>query len=267
LHSYFAMIKPSAAVRLVARAQAAHVAERLAGGPYAHLPILSAAAPFHAGGRGGPDNFVDIPAGPLTLRHVYDLYPHPNTVAALRVTGAQLRLWLERSFSQFRQIAPRAQDAPLLDPDFPSFTFDTMDGVTWAVDLAAPPWVDAKGAASTPPRRIVDLSYQGKPLVPDQPFVLATNSYRASGSGGFVTPQTKALPLGPALGSRDALAAYIARTAPLTAEAPPHWHFVPMPDTTVVFDTSPRAQVQLAPSRICPLSMTPQGFRRFRLHL
>ncbi len=267
LHSYFAMIEPSAALRLVACAQAAHVAQALAGGPYAHLPILSAAAPFHAGGRGGPDNFVDIPAGPLTLRHVYDLYPHPNAVAALLVTGAELRLWLERSFSQFRQIAPRAQDAPLLDPDFPSFTFDTIDGVTWAVDLAAPPWVDAKGAATNPPRRIVNLCFEGKPLAPDQPFVLATNSYRASGSGGFVAPQTKALPIGPPLSSRDALAAYIARTAPLTAKAPPHWHFVPMPNTTVVFDTSPRAEVHLAPSSICPLCTTPQGFRRFRLHL
>ena len=267
LHSYFAMIEPSAALRLVACAQAAHVAQALAGGPYAHLPILSAAAPFHAGGRGGPDNFVDIPAGPLTLRHVYDLYPHPNAVAALLVTGGELRLWLERSFSQFRQIAPRAQDAPLLDPDFPSFTFDTIDGLTWAVDLAAPPWVDAKGAVTNPPHRIVNLCFEGKPLAPDQPFVLATNSYRASGSGGFVAPQTKVLPLGPPLSSRDALAAYIARAAPLTAKSPPHWRFVPMPDTTVVFDTSPRAEVHLAPSSICPLCMTPQGFRRFRLHL
>jgi 2',3'-cyclic-nucleotide 2'-phosphodiesterase/3'-nucleotidase len=114
-------------LRLVARAQAAHVVERLQSGPHGHLPVLSAAAPFRAGGRGGPDNFVDIPPGPLTLRHVYDLYPHPNAVAALLVTGAEVRLWLERSCSQFRQINLQAQDAPLLDPDFPSFNFDTID--------------------------------------------------------------------------------------------------------------------------------------------
>lgn len=270
LHSYFAMIGPSPALGLVARAQAAHVAQSLVDGPYAHLPILSAAAPFHAGGRGGPDNFVDIPPGPLTLRHVYDLYPHPNTVAALLVTGAQVRLWLERSFSQFPQIAPHAQDTPLLDPDFPSFNFDTIEGLTWVVDLSAPPWVDAKGAVSRPPCRILKLSYQGKPLAADQPFVLATNSYRASGSGGFVAANTKALSLGPALSSRDALVAYIAQNGPVAADAPPHWHFVPMAGTTVLFDSSARADSHLpglAPHRACALSLTPQGFRRFRLHL
>ena len=272
LHSYFAMIAPSSALRLVARAQAAHVTEKLQGGPYSHLPVLSAAAPFHAGGRGGPDNFVDIPPGPLTLRHVYDLYPHPNAVAALLVTGAELRLWLERSCSQFRQIDLQAQDEPLLDSDFPSFNFDTIEGLTWTIDLSAPPWVDSRGVASLlqPPCRILNLSYQGKPLSPDQLFVLATNSYRTSGSGGFVGPDAKVLSLGPPHGSRDALAAYIARQSPLCADAPPHWHFAPMPGTMGVFDTAPRAVghlVGLAPVRACPLSTTAQGFHRFRLHL
>ena len=270
LHSYFAMIAPSSTLRLIARAQAAHVAQALSGGPYDHLPVLSAAAPFHAGGRGGPDNFVDIPAGPLTLRHVFDLYPHPNAVAALLVRGADLRLWLERSFSQFPQIAPQAQDTPLLDPDFPSFNFDTIEGLTWAVDLSAPPWINAKVAIPHPPRRILNLCYQGQPLAPDQPFVLATNSYRASGSGGFVGPETTGLSLGPPRGSREVLATYIDQTAPVAAEAPPHWHFMPMPNTTVVFDTAPRAEshvTSLTPLRATPLSITPHGFRRFRLHL
>ena len=272
LHSCFAMIAPCCALRLVARAQAAHVIERLQSGPHGHLPVLSAAAPFHAGGRGGPDNFVDIPPGPLTLRHVYDLYPHPNAVAALLVTGAEVRLWLERSCSQFRQIDLHAQDAPLLDPDFPSFNFDTIEGLTWSVDLSAPPWVDSRGGGLPlrRPRRILNLCYQGKPLSPDQPFVLATNSYRASGSGGFVGPDAKVLPLGAPLSSRESLAAYIARHSPLSADAPPHWHFAPMPGATVVFDTTPRAQghlAGLAAVKACPLSVTPQGFHRFRLHL
>ena len=270
LHSYFAMVAPSPALRLVAQAQAAHVARALAEGPYAHLPLLSAAAPFHAGGRGGAENYVDIPLGPLTQRHVFDLYPHPNTVAAVLATGADLRLWLERSFSQFRQITRQAQDAALLDPDFPSFNFDTIEGLTWAVDLSAPPWLDATGAITHPPCRILNLSFRGRPLAQDQPFVLATNSYRASGSGGFVGSHVTQLPLGAPVSNRAALAAYIARPAPLTAKAPPQWHFVPMPNTTVVFDTCPRAQSHassLSPLHATPLCLTPQGFQRFRLHL
>ena len=81
---------------------------------------------------------------------------------------------------------------------------------------------------------------------------------------------TKALPLGPALTSRDALVAYIAQNGHVAADAPPHWHFVPMAGTTVLFDSSARADSHLpglATHRACALSLTPQGFRRFRLHL
>ncbi len=52
------------------------------------MPILSAAAPFKAGGRGGPDYYTDVPVGPVAIKNVADLYLYPNTVRAVEVTGA-----------------------------------------------------------------------------------------------------------------------------------------------------------------------------------
>jgi 2',3'-cyclic-nucleotide 2'-phosphodiesterase/3'-nucleotidase len=49
------------------------------------LPILSAAAPFKAGGRGGPEYFTDVPAGDVAIKNVSDLYIYPNTARAVRV--------------------------------------------------------------------------------------------------------------------------------------------------------------------------------------
>ena len=271
LHSYFALIRPCPAVRLIARAQAEHVAAKLAGGPYAELPLVSTTAPFHAGGRAGPENYTAIPAGTLLMRNAYDLYPHPNTVAALLLTGAELADWLERSFSQYHQIIPGGQDAALIDPRFPSYNFCQMEGLTWQVDLSAPARFDDMGQVRDQiARRIRDLACSGKPVDPAQHYVLATNSYRASGSGGFPGARPDRLILSGHDSSRNVLLQHIARIGTLPPADPPNWSFLPLPGTTVLFDSAPAASQHLAdlsPLMAEPLAMTQAGFRRFRLHL
>lgn len=271
LHSYFAMVMASPTVRLIARAQAAYVRRALRGGPLGDLPVLSAAAPFHAGGRGGPENYTRIAKGRLTLRNVFDLYPYPNTIAALLTTGATLQDWLERAFSQYNQIRPGAQDAELLDPDFPSFNFDTIEGLTWAVDLSSPARFDTKGEVINPGAcRIRNLMFAGLPLDPEHRFLLATNSYRSNGSGGFPGTGGPHLLLNDPKPSRDVLREHIAEMRDIDPVSPANWHFCRMPGTSVLFDSAPVAVghlSDLAPLAAEPLGMTPQGFRRFRLHL
>ena len=271
LHSYFSLVAPCPPVRLIAAAQTAHVAAKLAGGPYADLPILSAAAPFHAGGRAGPENYAAIPPGKLVMRHAFDLYPHPNTIAALLVTGAELALWLERSFSLFHQIVPGAQDAELIDPHFPSYNFDLIEGLTWAVNLAAPPRFDDLGRTrNAQARRIFDLRHNDAPLDLQAQFVLATNSYRAVGSGGFPGTGPDRIILSGHDSSRNVLLAHIARLGTIAAADPPNWRFGPLPGTTALFDSAPAASQHLsdlAPLHADALDLTPTGFRRFRLHL
>ncbi len=270
LHSYFSLVQPCPAVRLIALAQADHVARRLRGGPYADLPILSAAAPFHAGGRGGPDNYTAIPAGDLVMRNTADLYPHPNTIAALRVTGADLAQWLERSFSIHNQITPTAGDAELINPLFPSFNFDLIEGLSWSVDLSVPAQFDTHGIRiNSTTRRIRDLRFQDSPLDPNGVFVLATNSYRAAGSGGFPGASLDNNLLTENVSSRDILLRYIIRLGTLPPSPPPNWRFAPL-GASVVFDSAPGATEftsDLAAMDGTPLQLTQDGFRRFRLHL
>ena len=92
--------------------------------------ILSAAAPFKAGGRGGPEYYTDVPVGDVAIKNVADLYLYPNTVRAVKVTGAEVKDWLERSAGMFNQVEPGKADQVLLNPDFPSYNFDVIDGVT-----------------------------------------------------------------------------------------------------------------------------------------
>ena len=50
-----------------------------------------------AGGRGGADHYTDVPVGDAAIKNVADLYLYPNIVRAVRVDGATVREWLERS--------------------------------------------------------------------------------------------------------------------------------------------------------------------------
>lgn len=75
----------------------------LKGSEYDGMPILSAGAPFKAGGRGGPEYFTDIPEGKIALKNVADLYIYPNTLRAVLLDGAQVREWLKcRPYSSIR---------------------------------------------------------------------------------------------------------------------------------------------------------------------
>ena len=271
LHSYFALIRACPSVRAVARAQIAHVTRALAQTPFAGLPILSAAAPFRAGGRGGPESYSHVAAGDLAMRHISDLYMHPNTLTAVQISGAELACWLEHSASIYLQIRPGLPDQTLIDPDFPSFNFDCIDGVTYRIDLSQPPRHDPQGALINPDaRRIADLCHNGRPVAPDAQFVLATNSYRTGGSGNFPGARPDRVIYAPGRLSADVLLDHILEQGGIPAPGPANWGFAPLPGTSVLFDSAPEAVRfidDMPPGRIEPLDLQPDGFRRYRLHL
>ena len=89
LQSYFALVADDPSVQIVSQAQTWYLADLLKGTEHEGLPILSAAAPFKSGGRGGPDYYTDVPAGPIAIKNVADVYLYPNTLQAVAVTGAE----------------------------------------------------------------------------------------------------------------------------------------------------------------------------------
>ena len=269
LHSYYALIGWAPVQDLLAEAQAANMRRLLTGTPEADWPLLVAAAPFKAGGRAGPSNYIDIPPGPLTARHIADLYMHPNSPVALRMTGADLARWLERSVSLFHAITPGSLDATLIDPGFPSHNFDMIHGLSYTIDLSQPARHDAFGHITAPKaQRIHDLRHQGQPVQPTDRFVLVTNSYRAGGGAGFAGTHPPDIVAEDARPMRDVLHAHIRSAPPLRPTTQPHWRFAPMPGTSVIFDTGPGALTHadsIAPLE--PLGLQPTGFLRFRLRL
>lgn len=137
--SYFALVKDDPSVQIVNNAQIWYAKKELAGTPEANLPILSAAAPFKAGTRGDATAYTDIPAGPIAIKNVADLYLYDNVTAILKVTGAQLKEWLEMSAGQFNTIDPTSKEPQqLVNPSYRTYNFDVIDGVTYEFDVTQP---------------------------------------------------------------------------------------------------------------------------------
>lgn len=237
IQSYFALVADDPSVQLVSQAQLAYARRALAGTPYEKLPLLSAAAPFKTGGRMGPGYYTDIPAGPLAVRNVADLYIYPNTVKAVAISGAAVREWLEMAALVFRRIdpaGPREQD--LVDTSVPGYNFDTIDGVTYRIDVTQPARYDRGGKLVAPhAHRIVDLRFEGRPVRDDDRFVVVTNNYRAAGGGSFPGLDGTTIVLDAADENREALVQYLSREKRVNPSADGNWSIVAVPGVKLRF--------------------------------
>lgn len=114
-----------------------------------------------------------IPEGPVTVADVAGLYVYDNTLKAVRISGAQLRAYLEKS-AEYYLPCPASACETLTNPSVAGYNYDVVSGVDYTLDLTRP-----VGS------RVVRLERNGRAVADADSFTLALNNYRASGSGGF----------------------------------------------------------------------------------
>ena len=253
MYSYLALVQDDPTIQIVNQAQKAYVEKVAPSVPaMAGVPILSAGAPFKAGGRkNDPTGYTEVNKGELTFRNAADLYLYPNTLVVVKVSGEQLKEWLECSAGMFKQIDPTS-DKPqsLLDWEgFRTYNFDVIDGVNYEYDLTQPPRYDGECKLINPnAHRVVNLTYQGKPVDPKGEFLIATNNYRAYGNK-FPGTGDKHIVYASPDENRQVLADYIKATSEkdgaVNPRADKNWRFVPIKGNDkldVRFETSPSEQ-------------------------
>jgi len=254
LHSFFSVVSPAPTQQLTAQTHFQLVSKALAGTSDASLPVLAASAAHGAGGRDGVENYIYVPKGDVLERHLAGLNPFANQVVGIHITGAQLRRWLEHSAALFNTLAPNQPEQMLVNADIPTFQFDTIFGLNYAIDPGAPPHA-----------RITDLRYAGLPVAKDQDFILATNQFRVAGGGGYAPTPAERVAVRVTTSIAAGMIEALASCTTLPWQNDPPWHFAPARETRAIILTHPDAMdciSEIAHLRPALKGTTPDGFIR-----
>ena len=250
INSYLALVEDTSALQIISDAQIAYVKQFIQGDPdLDNLPVLSAIAPFKAGGRkNDPTAFVDVKKGDLTFRNAADIYLYPNLLSAVKITGQEVKEWLECSAGVYNQIDTESTKPQyLINWDhFRTYNFDTIDGVSYEIDITKPARYDGNcQLINADSERIKNLTYKQKPIDPKQAFLIATNNYRAY-TGAFPGTGGKNVKFNSPDDLRVILSAYISNTTKkdgvVNVTVDNNWRISPIKSKTkldIRFESSP----------------------------
>ena len=242
LNSFFTLVADDPSVQIVSDAQKAYVENLIKNNDaslakYKDLPLLSVAAPFKAGTSA--DNYVDIKAGGLAIRDLSNLYKYDNTVSVVKLTGSDVKEWVEFCTNMFNTIDPNStEEQDLINRDFPTFLFDVIDGIEYEIDVTKAPKYDRNGnVINADSSRISKITYNGQPLDLEQEFLLATNNYRAGGNS-FPWQGRQEIVYNSTDESRDVLKKYIEDAGKLDPKVDNNWSFKTIDSDVNVYFTS-----------------------------
>ena len=269
IHSYFALVQDDPSIQIVTNAQKWYVEKQVKGTPDENLPILSAGAPFKAGGRNGASYYTYVPEGTIAIKNVADLYLYPNTVSTIKIKGADVKEWLEMSAGQFNQIDESVSgEQNIVNNDFPTYNYDVIDGVTYKIDVTEPAKYDKDGnIINADANRIKNLEYNGEAINLDQEFLVVTNNYRASGNFPGVRNKS-AVEMYPDE-NRQAIIDYIREVGTIDPSADNNWSFAGVNKAlNVTFNSTPDAQYALPENGLIDyVGEADNGFAKYQLHL
>ncbi len=145
----------------------------------------------------------DLPQGDLNYGNIFDIYKYDNTLYRVKVTGAQLKEYMEWSAGHYNTWVPGDINISF-DPAVPGYRYDMFAGVDYEIDLSKPAG-----------ERIVNVMYQGAPLADDQELTLAVNNYRFSSAVKAMVGGDEAKEWESSQSIRDMLVAYLAEHDPI----------------------------------------------------
>ena len=116
---------------------------------------------------------AQLDSGVITVAQIARLYPFENSLRAVRITGDQLRAYLEHS-ARYWKTWVAGDSGSLVNASVPGFNFDLVVGAQYAMDLSQP-----VGS------RITGLSVSGRPVTARDTFTIALSNYRQTGGGGY----------------------------------------------------------------------------------
>lgn len=242
LNTFFGRVMDNKVTKLVNDAQLWFANNFFKGTEHETTPLISATAPFKMG-RQGPAYFTNVEAGGIAIKDVADIYIYDNTLHVVKVKGEELLKWLERSADNFNQIDPsKTEDQILLDYSFAGYNFDVFTGIEYQIDVTKP-----SGS------RIVNATFEGKPISKEMEFLVVTNNYRATGGGGHLSDANIVLSSNDE--NRNVIIDYIREKGTIDPQEENNWSILPVEAAgRVVFRSSPAGKDYIANNNLTSVS-------------
>lgn len=178
-----------------------------------------------------------IPEGKISVSDMFNLYKYENMLYTMRLTGSEIKNYLEMSYDMWTRQMTSADDhlLNLRDTDaadmshtgfrHPSYNFDSAAGIIYTVDVTKP-----KGEKIT----IISMA-DGTPFAPENEYTVAINSYRGNGGGNLLTEGAgiakedlkKRIVKSTDKDLRYYMMKYIEQHKTLTPAVLNHWKFIP----------------------------------------
>ncbi len=160
---------------------------------------------------------VAVPKGAVTVRQIAALYIYENELYAIEGDGRMVKDALENAARYFLSCAGAAcSKRPLINPRVIGFNYDMALGVKYEIDLTQP-----EG------KRIRNLTWQGKPLAPDQKLRIAINNYRYGGAAGYSMFKGAKILWRSSDDIRQLIIDYFSERGELASEVDNHWRIAP----------------------------------------
>lgn len=111
----------------------------------------------------------DLKKGDLNYGNIFDIYKYPNVLYTVKVTGAEMKAYMEWAAECYNQWVPG--DVTIsFNPGKAGYLHDHFIGLNYEINLS-------KSAGE----RIENVTFKGAPLTDDMELTLCVNDYRFSG--------------------------------------------------------------------------------------
>ena len=152
----------------------------------------------------------DLKKGDLNYGNMFDIYKYPNVLYTVKVTGAEMKAYMEWAAECWNQWKPGDINISF-NPDKAGYLHDHFIGLNYEVNLSTPAG-----------QRIENVTFQGQPLTDDQVLTLCVNDYRYTGlkNEGIISGEKE---WESSASVRDMLVAYLAEHDPLVPVVDNNW--------------------------------------------
>ncbi|WP_099188788.1 5'-nucleotidase C-terminal domain-containing protein [Tepidibacter mesophilus] len=111
-------------------------------------------------------NDMNLLKGDFKKKDVANIYKYANTLISVKVTGKQLKDYMEWS-ARYYNIYNDGDVTVSFNPEIRGYNYDMFSGVDYDIDISKP-----EG------QRIINLRFKNKPVTDDMTFTIAVNNYR-----------------------------------------------------------------------------------------